>query len=837
MKKLFNLLLIAILACSCSSRSRTLIVAPEANNSVRAPAYPLVTIDPYISIWSLTDTLYNDFPRHWTKSSRPLTGAIRVDGKIYRFMGIEEIPTYPVVYTGDIENWDGKYTEEKPAAGWEKPSFRDTGWKDGKAPFATRAIPPATRWRSKDLWVRRVINLDKDFSTTGLALKYSYDNFAEIFINGIPIVTTDSIGKVNQLIDLSDDVIKSLKPGKNLIAAHAHNEARLHLLDFGLVRKTSSQILFSETAVQKSVTLLPTQTWYTFECGPVTLELIFTAPVLSNDLHLISRPVNYLTWQIKSNDANKHSVQIYIEATPEWAVNTIKQSIKSERFTENGLTFLKTGTIEQPILAKKGDDIRIDWGYFYLTGKDDTSMTMSIGEPSILKAEFIADGKLKNTIDNTLPDKMYLKMTGLSAVNDLGQVGDKPASGYLMIGYDDIFSIQYFGDNLMAYWKDNGKTDIKQAFNMAASDYNSIIKKCITFDKKLMVDAAKASGQKYAELCALAYRQSIAAHKLVITKEGELLFLSKENTSNGCINTVDITYPSAPLYLIYNPELLKGMLNGIFYYSESGKWTKPFPAHDIGTYPIANGQVYREDMPVEEAGNMLILSTAISVIEGNAKYAEKHWETLSTWANYLLENGLDPANQLCTDDFAGHLAHNANLSVKAILGIAGYGKMSEMLGKMDVAKEYLGKAREMATEWIKMAKEGDHYKLAFDQANTWSQKYNLVWDKILKLDIFPSDIRKTEMEYYLTKQNTYGLPLDSRRSYTKSDWVMWTAVLADDEPTFNKIVDPIWKYANETPTRTPLSDWHETINGRSVGFTARSVVGGYFMKMLEGKLK
>lgn len=96
------------------------------------------------------------------------------------------------------------------------------------------------------------------------------------------------------------------------------------------------------------------------------------------------------------------------------------------------------------------------------------------------------------------------------------------------------------------------------------------MEQCTAFDSKLFTEAENAGGREYAELCALAYRQVMAAHKLVESPEGELLYLSKENFSNGCINTVDLTYPSAPLFLVYNPELQKGMMNGIFYYSESG---------------------------------------------------------------------------------------------------------------------------------------------------------------------------------------------------------------------------------------------------------------------------
>lgn len=279
----------------------------------------------------------------------------------------------------------------------------------------------------------------------------------------------------------------------------------------------------------------------------------------------------------------------------------------------------------------------------------------------------------------------------------------------------------------------------------------------------------------------------------------------------------------------------------IFKYANSDVWPFDFAPHDAGQYPLLNGQVYSHgtrpewQMPIEECGNMLIMVAAVSVAQKNASFAKENLDLLKQWANYLVDHGVDPENQLCTDDFAGHLAHNVNLSAKAIMGVTSYAIIRDMLGDTSESKKYLSIAKEMADTWLKNAANGDGtYRLAFDKPDTYSLKYNLIWDVLFNTNLFAKDAIKSEVDSYVNRRlNKYGVPLDNRESYTKSDWVVWAASLADNKEDFEKMVDPLWLAYHESSSRVPLTDWYDTLDAKQKGFQARTVQGGLFMALLK----
>lgn len=682
---------------------KKLEVIPMEKNTFRAPAVPLATVDPFFSIWSNSDCLYDDVTHHWTDQRHQLCGLIMVDGVFFRFLGKLE--------------------------------------------------PDSTRYLAE-----------------------------------FPVLP------------------------------------------------------------QKSVEVLPLTTNYVFENETVRLKLSFMTPLLPDDLKLLSRPISYISYELESVDGKEHGIRLFFNVGAELAVDTTDQAVTIDK-TDYSITASMGNDL---MLTSSGDDQRISWGTLHLIAPGfETSAYRNCCRDYTLHQLGGGDRKAvpANSIHYYRPHPPYENETTIAFGTKLVIRDDMPvlcadkeiklngqANGFFCIGYDDVKSIQYFGENIEAYWKKDGETFADVA-KKAVSEYDSIVARVNAFDKDLC-DRASALSKTYKDIVCIAYRQTVAGHKLT-WHDGELQFLSKENYSNGCIGTVDVTYPSIPLFLVYNPDLVEGMLNPIFKMIDIGLWHHDFAPHDVGQYPLANGQVYGKrhsnpedyQMPVEECGNMLICVGALCKARGNTEYFEKHYDVLKQWADYLVSCGFDPAHQLCTDDFAGHLAHNCNLSAKGIMGLACFDMLCTMSGKDGSA--YLAKAKQFANEWVNAATDGDHYRLAFDQPDTWSVKYNLVWDKLFDFNIIPKEVFETEIAYYKTKMNPYGLPLDNRADYTKSDWQMWSTMLTEDKEYFDAICERMWRFLTETPDRVPFTDWYFTSECYHRGFQARTVQGGLFINLLK----
>jgi hypothetical protein len=597
---------------------------------------------------------------------------------------------------------------------------------------------------------------------------------------------------------------------------------------------------------QTALQVTPTQTKYTFEAGGVRLQATFLSPAIPTDLDLLAQPVTYLTWNAAAIDGQPHSVELYLGIEARIAVDSADQQVTWRRARVGGLEVLSVGSTEQRVLVRAGDNLRADWGYFHLVVPDDSeaikSGAMTSGPKTSTAADSVAEFLKAGDVprDDDMDQPMTANRAPLLAVAERLQVsGTQSVERHVGLAFTQSFAIEYLDRHLKPYWARNGKT-VQAMLLEAMQGYGSAVAKSDAFDKQLAAKLMEDGGPVYARLATLAFRQTLAANGLAADGDGSLMQFPKENFSNGCISTVDVLYPSSPFFLYFNPALLEAQLKPVMEYAALPRWKFPFAPHDLGTYPLADGQVYGggernevNQMPVEESGNMLLMIAAMGEAQGNWHFAKEYWPLLEKWAEYLKEKGLNPENQLSTDDFAGHLAHNANLSIKAIDALGAFAKMAAGIGDAATAREYEAVSAQMAKQWIGLAQEGDHYKLAFDAPGTWSQKYNLVWDDLLELKLFPASVKESELAFYKTKLNLYGLPLDSRRDYTKLDWELWTATLAKDDASFQTLIAPVGRWLDETPARVPLTDWYDTKTGRQEGFQARSVVGGVFVRSLR----
>ncbi|WP_410614935.1 glutaminase domain-containing protein [Amycolatopsis sp. lyj-109] len=587
---------------------------------------------------------------------------------------------------------------------------------------------------------------------------------------------------------------------------------------------------------QLSLQVTGTRSTYVLTGGGVNLTVTFFSPVDPANLQRQCVPFGYVTLQATSADGRAHAVDLHFDTSAEWVHGNTATPVTWTQQQTSGYTLLSCTPASPGVLQENGD--QASWGSLVLAAPT-AGTTWQIGQDTVVRAGSASQGALAGTSDTAQPRAINDRWPVLAFNKNLGTIaaGGTSAPFTLSIGHVRTPAVRYLGAELRPWWTHYWGSWPEMAV-WFANDYAAALSAATAIDQRLHDDAVAAAGggstgEHYAGICALALRQAFGGTELVDRGGAPWAFL-KEISSNGNMSTVDVTYPAFPAYLQLSPAYLRLLLEPLLDYAERGGWPMPFAEHDLGThYPDATGHNdgNEESMPVEESANMLIMAAALvqrlPAADATA-FANTHYPILRQWAEYLVANALDPGFQNQTDDFTGFIAHSANLALKGIVGIGAMGVIAAAVGNAADARRYRSTSRSYVSQWVTLAEDGQHLRLAYDQPGTWSLKYNGFADRVLGLDLVPLGVAAQEAAWYQARAGAHGVLLDPRNNYTKADWELWTAAWLADQPNIRTtLVEGVYSYANTTPQRVPFSDWYVVADATQRGFQARPVAGGY----------
>jgi hypothetical protein len=588
---------------------------------------------------------------------------------------------------------------------------------------------------------------------------------------------------------------------------------------------------------QTQLEVTPTQSRYAFSAGGATVYVTFLSPVEATDLRRLSIPFSYIFVQAQSSDGNAHTVSVYFDISGEWAHGTSSSLIKwgKQQVTHGGGTLtVHTVTPAAPQVLAETNDYP-SWGTVVWATNQQQGLTFQSGADQTVRSLAATQGQLNNTIDPNMPRAINDHWPVFAFNFAFGSIGGQPTAPVeLALGHVRSPAVSYLGKSVPPLWKSYWSS-WQNMLSFAYDDAVLAVQRASVLDDSVSAAATQTNGSHYAALCALALRQAFGGVELVGTANKPWLFL-KEISSSGNVSTIDVIYPSLPVFLHTNPTLLRLLLDPVLAYTESGKWPLTFCVHDLGaSYPNATGHNDGggENMPIEESANMLLMATAYMNFTDAASasaFAIQHYRILKQWADYLVPNTLMPAYQNQTDDFTGFIANSSNLALKGILAVGAMGEIARYAGKANDEQYYSGQASSLISQWKGLSEDssGLHLKLSYDMDGTWSLKYNAFPDKLLGLNLIPSSVLQQEAAWYTQQEQPYGVPLDIRHTYTKADWELWTAASTNDPLLRQDFVESLYSFANTSPSRVPLTDWYDTVSDTQNGFKARPVIGGLF---------
>ncbi|KAF7790090.1 hypothetical protein EIP86_001040 [Pleurotus ostreatoroseus] len=570
--------------------------------------------------------------------------------------------------------------------------------------------------------------------------------------------------------------------------------------------------------------------------GPVDLTVKFFSPVEPTDLVKQSLPFSYFVLSAAPNDGKSHSVQVYSDISAEWVTGDNSLTANWTTTTGSIVTHQVQLATQQPFTEISD---HIQQGSAFYSTQSVSGLTWQTGQDIVVRAQFINSGSLSNTQDTrfrAVSDDWPV----FAFAHDLGTISQASSPIVVSVGHVRDPAIEYIIANgaiqqrSLYFWSEFSST--AAAISSFLGDYSAALTRANAFDAKVQADASKISTD-YAAIVALSIRQAFGATEITISKNSnggfntdDILMFMKEISSDGNVNTVDVIFPSWPVFLYTNPTLGKYLLLPLFEYQATGQYPNKWSVHDMGaSYPRALGHNDGNDepMPLEESGNMLIMTLSYVQKTNDKSLLTTYFDLLDQWTQFLIAESLIPANQISTDDFAGSLANQTNLAIKGIVGIKAMSQIASLVGQTTKSDNYSSIAASYVPQWQKFATSttGNHLTLSWH--SHWGLSYNMFADKLLQTNVFPQSIYDAQTAWYSTVANSFGVPLDTRHTYTKSDWEIWTAGLVSSTTVRDLFVSSVFKYASDGMSSQPLGDWYETTDGSVEGFRARPVVGGH----------
>ncbi|KAK8248719.1 hypothetical protein IWZ00DRAFT_439630, partial [Phyllosticta capitalensis] len=617
-------------------------------------------------------------------------------------------------------------------------------------------------------------------------------------------------------------------------------------------------------ATPRTVTYDSQYSNFTFSAGPVDLTASFFSPVIPQDLCRTSIPLSYLLVSWRSKDNSSHSVQLYNDVNAGWnnyqASQTIQYSLSADAASIQPNTTINRGSLFtwEYHLGQEFTFTELNefpqWGNFTLSTKPGrvANFSFQAGDSVNIRYNWIKNRYLSNDIDSG-DDQIFAythdfgrNATSGSALYTVGTI-NKPIINFLTPE-----GLQ----NLQPWWSSDQclGPSIPNVIAFHYDDYQTVQVSAAQYEQKLKDDiesyyATDRPSDSYYSIVALSTRQTMGAYVLTLPprfqcgnssqlySSNEPFMWQKEISSNGNMNTVDVLYPAMPFFLYSNPNMLRYNMNPLWLFQESGFYPRLYAIHDIGfRFPNATGYVDGNDrtMPVEESANMILMTYAYYKYTGDSNYLKQHYYKMFQWAQFLIKYGLVPSSQLSSGLFAGTLENQTNLAIKGIVGLQAMAQVSLVSGNQQDSANFSAYSQEYYDKWEGYAIDptGTHTLLGYQSRYSWGLLYNTYPDKLLNLGVVRQEVYDMQSTWYPQIFQIFGIPLDSRRSITKSDWEIWTAATCSPE-TRRLFVNALAYWINSTATDKAFTDLYDTIaqGGYREGsptFIARPVAGGHF---------